>query len=42
MSEVEKSREMAKRKRIDIIKAEIRDLERKIGEMEREIDEARR
>ena len=41
-TEVERQREAARKKRIDIIKAEIRDLERKITEMERAIDEARR
>jgi hypothetical protein len=33
MNELQKQRELAKRRRIEILQAEIKELERKIGEM---------
>lgn len=42
MTDIHKQREMAKKKRVEILATEVRELERKIMDMEREIEEARR
>lgn len=41
-SDIQKKREIAKQRKIEIMEGEIRELERKIVEVERELEEAHR